>query len=240
VIDDADMPAPRDGVCGDAGLYLLGVFDEGNADDFLAHAEGCAVCREELGALRAAVDVLGSRVPQLAAPAHVKRGVMSVVRAEACSAPALPTSARRRRPPPLRIGARRLAPALAALCLLAVGAAIGASSFSKSTGGSARAVSARVTIAGASAVLHEGGGHEWLTILGLPAPRRGHVYEVWVKAGGGAPRPTSSLFSPTRAGAATVAVPRNVGESGEVMVTQEPSGGSAQPTSAPVIVARLI
>jgi Anti-sigma-K factor rskA len=232
------MPAPRDGICGDAALYLLGLLETGDAGGFLAHAEECVVCREELGSLRPAVDVLGGRVPQIAAPAHVKRCVMSAVRAEARSSPASPAGSWWRWLAP-GVGARRMALALLAVGLLAVGVAIGASSSSQRAGGSTRAVGAEVAIAGASAVLHDSGGREWLTIAGLPAPRRGHVYEVWVKPRGAAAQPTSILFSPTRAGAATVAVPGGVGDRGEVMVTQEPGGGSAQPTSAPVIVARL-
>jgi hypothetical protein len=239
VIDDDDMPAPRDGICGDAGLYLLGMLDDRQTGDFLAHADGCTVCREELGALQPAIDVLGSRVPQLAAPVHVKRSVMSVARAEAPPTTRAPRASGRWHELVLRARARRMMLALAAACLLIVGVVIGAASFPQSTARSTHAVNARVTIVGASAVLHESGGHEWLTILGLPAPRRGHVYEVWLKAGGGSPRPTSSLFSPTRAGAATVDVPPIAGKRREVMVTQEPGGGSAQPTSAPVIVARL-
>jgi hypothetical protein len=238
VIEDADMPAPQDGICGDAALYLLGLLEDRQAGGFLVHAEGCAVCREELGALAPAVDVLGSRVPQLVAPTHVKRRVMSVVRAEARPTSASPASSWWRELA-LRVGARRMALALAAVCLLAVGVAIGASSSSQHAGSSTRAVGAEVAIAGVSAVLHESAGHEWLTIAGLPAARRGHVYEVWGHPYCGAPQPTSSLFSPTSAGAATVAVPRGAGERGEVMVTQEPGGGSALPTSAPVIVARL-
>jgi Anti-sigma-K factor rskA, C-terminal len=280
VIEDADMPAPRDGICGDAALHLLGLLDERAAEDFLAHADGCAVCREELGALRPAVDVLGGRVPQLAAPRHVKRQVMSVVRADArpSTAPravgrwrssALGGGARReaaqregaggegaQREGARRAGARgrgglarggaargggarRIVSALVAAALLAGGIAIGASSSSGPAGGAIRTVGAEVRVAGASAVLHETAGHAWLTIAGLPEPRRGHVYEVWFKRYGGSPQPTSSLFSPTSAGAATVAVPRGGAGGGEVMVTQEPSGGSALPTSSPVIVARV-
>lgn len=246
------MPAPRDGICGDAGLYLLGLLEDRHALDFRAHADECAVCREELGSLRPAVDVLGSRVPQLVAPAHVKRSLMSVVREEARRSPAPPTGGWWRELAP-RIAVRRMVLTAGAVGLLVVGVVLGDASFSRDSARSTRSVSAAVTIAGAHAVLHESGDHEWLTIAGLPAPRRGHVYEVWVKAGGGEPRATSSLFSPTRAGAATVAVPplgapgagrhsaagQGVVERREVMVTQEPRGGSAHPTSAPVIVARL-
>ena len=293
--EDRGTPAATDGRCGDAAIYLLGLLDERHAKRFLDHAGACAVCRDELGALRPAVDVLPATVPQLAAPAHVKRRLMSVVRSEARTAPAdasregtswksssrdgfsrdgasregasregasrkgasLEDASRedasrgratRRAAGGLwdrllpRPRSRRPALALTAACLLAGGAAIGAlaGSGGAGSGGSAtRVISADVTIAGASAALHESAGHDWLTVAGLPQPRAGRVYEVWVKRPGGPPQPTSSLFAPTRAGSATAAVPSDLPHASEVMVTQEPAGGSELPTTAAVIVARV-
>ncbi len=248
-----DMPNPPDGHCGDAAIYLLGLLDEQQSARFVEHAETCAVCRDEVGALQPAVDVLPARVPQLDAPAHVKRRVMSAVRAEARAdahaeraaasregSSRARTSRRRaawtRLLPPAPV--RRPALALAAAALLAGGVAIG-TQLGGGDGGAPRVFDAAVTIAGARAALHESAGRNWLTVAGLPQPRAGRVYEVWVKHPGGLPQPTSTLFSPTSSGTATAAVPEHLGHASEVMVTQEPAGGSALPTSAPVIVARV-
>jgi Anti-sigma-K factor rskA/Putative zinc-finger len=254
--EDPDMPTaphPPDGRCGDAAIYLLGMLDEREAKRFLEHAETCAVCRDELGALRPAVDVLPASVPQLPAPGHVKQRVMSVVRSEA-RGDARHSRARVSRDGRSRSrsglwsrllpshGSRRPALALASVGLLAGGVAIGALSAAggaASGGGATRVVSADVTIAGASAALHESAARDWLTAAGLPQPRAGRVYELWVKHPGGLPQPTSSLFSPTSAGAASASVPSGLGKGSVVMVTQEPAGGSALPTSAPVIVAHV-
>ena len=129
--------------------------------------------------------------------------------------------------------------------MLAAGVAIGALSTpfgggsTPAGGSSARVVSADVTLAGASAALHQGGGHTWLTVADMPEPSSGHVYEVWLKRPGHAePQPTDSLFAPTSSGAATVAVPDS-GGANEVLVTQEPAGGTQLPTAPPVIVAHL-
>lgn len=48
-----------------------------------AHAAECAVCREELGSLRAGADVLGVAVPQMDPPPDLKAALMATVRAEA-------------------------------------------------------------------------------------------------------------------------------------------------------------
>jgi hypothetical protein len=134
---------------------------------------------------------------------------------------------------------------LAGAGLLAAGVAIGGLSTpfgggSARVGGTAaRLVSADVTLAGTSAELHQGSGHTWLTVSAMRAPTPGHVYEVWVKYPGHTlPQPTDSLFTPTASGASTVDVPGGLGAS-EVLVTQEPDGGSPLPTSPPVIVAHL-
>ena len=241
------MAAAPDGSCGDAAIYLLGLLDEHQTQRFREHAEQCAVCRDELGALQPAVDLLPATVPQLAAPTYVKRRVMAAVRAESGQMPAsanraLVTVRRPARGAPRwlkrRSGARRAALAFSAAGLLAGGVVIGAH-YSGGAGTTPRVVSAEVTIAGASALLHESAGHNWLTIAGLPQPRGRRVYEVWVKRRGGPPQSTSTLFEPTNGGRATAAVPSGLDRASEVMVTQEPAGGSALPTSAPVVVARV-
>jgi hypothetical protein len=253
VSEDPAMPSTPDGDCGDAAIYLLGLLDERQSARFIAHADTCAVCRDEVGALAPAVDLLPATVPQLDAPEHVKRRVMRVVHAEAradVSAERAGSTregssrggAARLRAVRARLsapqGLRRPALALAATALLAGGVAIGAQ-LAGGGGGGARVFDADVTVVGASAALHESSGHNWLTVAGLPQPRAGHVYEVWVKHPGGSPQPTSTLFSPTSSGSATATVPNDLGHASEVMVTQEPAGGSALPTSAPVIVARV-
>jgi Anti-sigma-K factor rskA, C-terminal len=242
VSEKHDTPIPAEDCCGDAAIYLLGLLDEQHSDAFLEHVRRCSVCSDELAALTPAVDALPATVPQLSAPADVKRHVMSVVRDEATEAR---SSLPRDRGVCGRFALRRPALALVGAGLLAAGVTIGGLS-SPFGGGSAsagrraaRVVSAAVTLAGASATLHQSAGHTWLTVSALPAPSSGHVYEVWVKYPGRAlPQPTDSLFAPTASGSSTVDVPGGLGAS-EVLVTQEPDGGSPLPTTPPVIVAHL-
>jgi len=236
VSEEHDSLVAGEDCCGEAAVYLLGLLDERQREMFLEHARSCAVCSDDLAALAPAVDSLPTSVPQLSAPPNAKRHVMAMVRSEASlalhSAPR-PVKARRR-----LFAMRRPALALAGAGLLAAGVVIGGLTI-PSGGETARVVSADVAPAGTSATLHESGGHIWLTVAKMPKPSSGHVYEVWVKRPDDPlPQPTDSLFTPTTSGAAMVAVPSRPGAS-EVMVTQEPAGGSRLPTSPAIIVARL-
>lgn len=88
--------------------------------------------------------------------------------------------------------------------------------------------------AGARAYLRRSGAHQELIVSGMGEPPIGEVYEVWLNRGG-APRPTNALFTVTSAGNAAVEVPGRLAGVREVMVTAEPLGGSASPTSAAVL-----
>jgi hypothetical protein len=241
--DAHDSQSPAERCCGDAAVYLLGLLDEPHSRAFLEHARSCALCSDDLAALAPAVDSLPTTVPQVSAPAHTKRRVMAVVRSEATQR--APRSSPRPGVTRRRLVLRRPALALAGAGLLAAGVTIGGLSTpfgggSAPGGGSAaRVQSAEVTLPGASAALHQSAGHTWLTVSNMPEPSSGHVYEVWVKRPGHAlPQPTNSLFAPTSSGAATVVVPDS-GGADEVLVTQEPAGGTQVPTGPAVIVARL-
>jgi anti-sigma-K factor RskA len=62
---------------------------------------------------------------------------------------------------------------------------------------------------------------------------------VWLKPPGRRAEPTAALFVPRADGTATVAVPASARDAEVVMVSTEPRGGSPQPTSAPVLSARI-
>jgi len=73
---------------------------------------------------------------------------------------------------------------------------------------------------------------------GMPKLGRDHVFQAWiVDEGATKPRP-STLFVPRRGGTATASI-SGLEDAAQVMVTREPRGGSAQPTSAPLLRARL-
>lgn len=226
------------GCGGDAAAYALGALEPLEADGFYRHLESCVVCRDELAALQRVADALPMAAPQYAVPSGLRRRVLRAVRGE----PKLTrASARRRRRAPLLPGLSLPRPALAAGALLAVAVAVtlsaGLGLGSRGSGG-ARLVKARVEGSPGSAQLRVGHGHAELIVHELPPPSPGHLYEAWlVKRSRPSPTP-SALFSP-RDGDGVVDVPGDLRGVSEVMVTQEPAGGSQTPTGTPVIAARL-
>jgi hypothetical protein len=73
----------------------------------------------------------------------------------------------------------------------------------------------------------------------MPEPPTGEVYEVWTESPGEAPRATDALFTIASDGSGSVDVPGSLRGVEEVMVTTEPLGGSAHPTSPAVLRVRV-
>jgi Anti-sigma-K factor rskA, C-terminal len=101
-----------------------------------------------------------------------------------------------------------------------------------------RVTGAKVALVGAHASLRQVGEHSELVVAGMPQPRQGKIYEVWLSRGA-APQPTDALFGVTSRGSGSVAVPGSLHGVKEVLVTSEPLGGSQHPTSAPLIRVRV-
>ena len=132
------------------------------------------------------------------------------------------------------------AAALLAVALLASGATYAGVELTRSRAQPhERVVRASVAGPGASAVVRVRSGRAELILRGMPAPPAGKVYEVWLAREGHAPAATSALFDVAGDGSAAVDVPGDLRGVSEVLVTPEPRGGSARPTHAPVISARV-
>jgi anti-sigma-K factor RskA len=226
-----------------SGAYVLGALPEAEAHAYAAHLEACPACRAEVEELEAAAAALPASVPPVAAPPALGERVMAEVRREARLLAAAGDGADRAAAPAPRPARRAWwrwpAPALAAAALL-VGIVVGLGAAGVIGGGGAKTVAMTATGAasGAHAQLVMDGG-TMLEADHLPSPGRGRVYQVWLQPPGGTPEATTSLFVPRADGSATVAVPGAAEKMEAVMVTAEPDGGSAQPTSAPVLTAEM-
>jgi anti-sigma-K factor RskA len=218
----------------DAAAYVLGALEPREAAEYLQHLTRCVRCREELAGLAPVADALASAVPQVPVPPELGRRVMRAVRDQPHG-----KAQRVDRQPrkPSRFPRPGFAPAagIATACVVAILAFV-AIHHGRDM---ARVVSARVMGSPGAAQLHISHNHAELVVSRLPPPPAGRIYEVWLKRGSTSPAPTSALFSVTANGAATVDVPGNLRGVSQILVTQEPAGGSRVSTHRPLIVASL-
>ncbi|UJA20680.1 anti-sigma factor [Thermoleophilia bacterium SCSIO 60948] len=240
------MSAPREtnheALRENLAAYALGALPPGELDAVEAHLDECAACRAELRWLGPAVDVLPASVEQRRPPERLKRALMAEVERDAATTPATqPESQADRRPSfaqrvlvPL---ARRPAIALGAVILVLAGVAtalIATQGAEQAPGTSTTTLEAR----------NLGGNGEFGATLAVSDPAeggtlrvdeiapvdRGHVYQLWVQRNGGVE--PSSIFVPREDGSAEAAVTQSLEGADAVLMTEEPRGGSEQPTTA--------
>ena len=217
----------------DAAAYALGALDPGEAQEFRAHVQTCAACRDDVAAFQGVTRGLPDASTRYAVPKGLRKRVLNEVRATPQDGSPAPATRRRVLIP------RRAFGALAGAAAVAVAVVIGIAIGSSGGGSPTRVIQAQVIGAPGSAKLQVTGGRGELVLRGLPAPGLGRIYEVWFERGRGRPSPTNTLFSVSSAGAGDVGLAGSLTGIGEVLVTSEPAGGSRVPTSPALIVARL-
>ena len=218
----------------DAGAFVLGALEPAEHAAFEQHLAGCPECRDEVEQLRLAVDALPRSVEPFAAPPTLKRSLMAAVREDV-------KPARR----PLRerlafLGGLRPQLAMAAALLLVLGVLLG----TQLSGGDGRRVvtgvvdRSRVPDATATLTLPaDKNGPAQLRVTGMPAPKPGQVYEIWLKRGDQLqPGP---LFNTDQTGSGAGAIPDDLEGVTTVLVTREATGGAKMPSEAPIISARI-
>ena len=222
----------------EVAAYVLGALDEHALEVFEAHLSNCPLCRDDVASLRVVADALPVSVTPVAPPPELKDRIMATVRSEAALlASASSASPARRR---LRLPSLALRPviALSGAGALAAGLLIGGLAFSGQGGPGAQLRVASVdTSVESGAVVHveRTGANVSLVVDDLRPPAPGHVYELWIKRAGQAPEP-NALFSLS---SGSVAVRGDLHDVSQLMVTEEPAGGSRAPTVPPVIVGSL-
>ena len=219
----------------DVGAYLLGALEPAEQAAFEQHLAGCPECRDDVEQLRLAVDALPRSVEPFAAPPSLKKSLMEAVREDVEPA-RRPWRERLRLPlPDLRPGL-----AMAAALLLVLGVVLG---MQLGGGDGHRVVTgvvdrSRVPDATATLTLPEDeDGPAQLRVTGMPAPRPGQVYEIWLKRGDQVqPGP---LFNTDASGNGAGAIPDDLQGVSAVLVTREATGGAKTPSEAPIISARI-
>ncbi len=232
-IPDAQSHEPyRD----DLAAYALGALDEGEAARIRDHIEQCDDCRRHLRWLQPAVELLPRSVTQVEPPPRLRKRLMATVRSETREAARVDASRGR-----LRDWAALLlrpATAFAAAALLVAGA-LGGYLLHQSDDQSSVVAARPVNDAAptASGTLDRQDDLAILHVEGMPALARDQVYEAWVQRGD--MMEPSSVFVLGRDGSGDAAIPGPLEGADAVLVTKEPRGGSRQPTSPPLLEARL-
>lgn len=228
--------------CDDAGPWVLGALDDEDACAFAEHLESCPICRLEVAELQVVADVLPMAAPQLVPPPALKSRIMEVVESEAQLLRAAGPEADRpvaaagdRERPRFLSWLRPLPVAVLATALLALGVVAGV----LLSGGEDTTSHPGFGPKGAQVALRVTGEHGVLDLRGMPAAPNGRVYQVWLVHGKDKPRPTHTLFTVPSDGRARVEILESLKDTDQVLVTTEPPGGSEQPTSAPLMGAKL-
>jgi anti-sigma-K factor RskA len=228
----------------DAGPWVLGALDDEDARAFAAHLESCPICRREVAELQVVADVLPMAAPQLVPPPALKSRIMGVVESEAQLLRAAGPEADRpggwagdrERRRFVWLGRLRPLPAVVlATALLALGVVAGV----LLSGGEDTTSHPGFGPRGAQVALRVTGEHGVLDLRGMPAAPSGRVYQVWLIHGKDKPRPTHTLFTVPSDGRARVEILESLKGADQVLVTTEPPGGSEQPTSPPLMGAKL-
>jgi anti-sigma-K factor RskA len=217
----------------DLAAYALEALEPGEAAAFERHLAGCERCRAELRRLAPAVRSLPEAVERLEPPPRLREGLIAEVRADARRAEGGRPARERRAllPEWLRGGGLRLATGLAVV-LLAVAAVAGYEIGKGGGEGGASTVVSRQPGGVTAAMVHEGDGGT-LKLAGVHQLPPGKVLEAWVRREGKV-ESVPALFVPDRAGRASTTI-ADMGGVDTVMVTEEPQGGSRQPTSEPIV-----
>ncbi|MFF4814386.1 anti-sigma factor domain-containing protein [Kitasatospora sp. NPDC001309] len=235
------------------GAYATHALEPAESAEFERHLAGCPACALEVAEFAATLARLAA-ADSVVAPEALKARVLAALPTLRQEAPrTAPPAVDARRPGPLRRGLPRLA--LAACLALAVGAGgVAVQQHQEADRARARATAlqqAQDQVAGLlaapdarTATGAAAGGAGVGTVVwspsrdraaflasGMPAPGAGSTYQLWFNDSG-TMRPAGLL--PGSDGALLLSGPLD-GASG-IGVTVEPAGGSAHPSSAPVML----
>jgi anti-sigma-K factor RskA len=220
--------------------YMLGALEPEETVAFEAHLETCDRCQARERWLRVSLDVLPSSVEQIEPPPALRDRLIETVRREAGAPLEAPRREGAARGIRRWLGSLSLQPAtaLAGVVLLLVAGVAGYAIGSDGGGSDTTTIAASGTSAAPQTTgsLVRTGDAGVLRVSNLPQ-RRGRIYEVWLVQDG-KPVP-STLFQVGSNGTGAAGIPDGLDDSTQVMITSEPAGGSGQPTTQPVLSARI-
>jgi hypothetical protein len=220
----------------DLAAYVLGALDTREAT-LERHLEGCEHCQEELRWLQPAVQTLPESVERQEPPPRLRESLMAEVRADAGAGEAGSEAKRRRFLPGwLRgdAGSRRLQLAAGfAVLVIAIAAVAGYEVGREGSDPSGAPEPIVFREDGVVVKMVPEGKGGTLHLSRLDQPQAGKVLEAWVLREGEV-EAVRALFVPDRHGRAETRI-ADMGGVEEVMITEEPQGGSEAPTGDPIV-----
>ena len=236
------------------GSYALDALTGDEQADFEEHLDRCPACAEEVRGLREAAARLALATAVTPPPQMRSRVLTSALRTRQLPPPGRSRHARAGQ----RTGRRRLSAARAGLTagVLALAAAVAfllvtqlsTSSQLQQARASNSAIAAVLAAPDArlesvpakvggtvTAVMSLRNGEAVVTAADIPSLPRARVYQLWVMTAAGGAR-SAGLLTVTGAGSTAPVLASGVLPGDQLGITVEPAGGTARPTTAPVVV----
>lgn len=204
----------------DLAAYMLGALEPGEAAEFERHLEGCERCDAEMRWFEPAVQTLPESVERQKPPRSLRENLMAEMRADVRPA---------KKPRP-RWSWR---PAMAFAAMVLVVAAVAGYEIGKGGGGEEGASTVVSRAHGITVKMVREGDGGTLRLAGVHQIPPKKVLEAWVRREGKV-EAVPALFVPDRKGRASTQIEDMSGVD-TVMVTEEPQGGSEEPTSPPLV-----
>jgi anti-sigma-K factor RskA len=204
----------------DLAAYMLGALEPGEAAEFERHLDGCERCRAEMRWCEPAVQTLPESVERQQPPRSLRENLMAEMRAEVRPA----------KKPRLRWSWR---PAVAFAAVVLAVAAVAGYEIGKGGGGEEGASTIVSREHGVTVKMVRQGDGGTLRLIGVHQLPPKKVLEAWVRRDGKV-EAVPALFVPDRKGRASTQIEDMSGVD-TVMVTEEPQGGSEEPTSPPIV-----
>jgi anti-sigma-K factor RskA len=217
----------------DLAAFVLGALEREEAAAVERHLEGCSRCQEEMRWLAPALQTLPESVERLEPPPQLRQSLMAEVRADARAQTAA------ERPARARSWGWLLKPAagFAVVALLVAGVVGYEVGKDGSGGGEGGGITVERQLGGINVKMVQEGNSGTLQLAGVHQLPPDKVLEAWVEREGRV-EAVPALFVPDREGQAETRIADMSGVA-VVMVTEEPQGGSEQPTGEPIMTMKV-
>jgi anti-sigma-K factor RskA len=227
------------------GAYASGALSDAEHDAFVAHLSSCAECRDEVSELVATATLLGIAASETP-PAGFRERVMAEVGQTRQLPPVVTTIAAARRKS--RLTSRWTMAAAASVAALALGFGAWGLSLSQEnsdlrhqgdlvaavqTAPDAKTVTTSADGATAAVTMSSSHGEMVFLASGLHPLGENQTYQVWLLGPGSTVRSVGTFDSDGKDH--TTRLFRGPGDATALAVTKEPAGGSARPTTQPVL-----